>query len=227
MKFKLPHMLIVTTSLLLPFMMPLQAEQIVTPAPATESASQTLELKVRGMLAAHRDMNFDNLVVKAHNGSILLMGQAHSLSQKKLATHYAESVEGVTTVTNNLTVAPPKVQKAAALVEPLSDADITAKVQQVLQYHRAHYAKIAQVETRNGVVLFSCKSMKPKDRDLVGMLVADTVGVKYMIDADDGVTAYCADPARVQPMANEQLASTLGGNLIAQTGISGSDSGSR
>ncbi len=216
MKFKLPQILLVTTSLLMPCVSPLHAADSVSiTAPAT-APDAVLEFNVRGMLAAHRNMDFQNLVVKVQHGSVLLMGQARNVNQKKLATQYIKAVEGVTAVINDLIVISASEHQPAGQIVPMTDADITARVKQVLLYHRASYAETTNIETRNGVVHFSSKILKPEDRDLVGMLVADTVGVKYMIDADDGITAYCADPSRMQHMQAEQLALSLdGGCAIA------------
>lgn len=181
--------------------------QITNDTPATIPCVATAA-SVRGMLAIHRDMEFRSLEVKIQAGTAVLQGQACSRRQRNLITQYVMCVGGVDTVQNDMTVgegadAQPGIQK-----ECVDDASITAQVKMVLKCRRSSIPQALHFTTRCGVVHFSGNRMTASEKDQIGMLVSGINGVKYMINSDDGLVAYCTDPSRMKTSTVAQTAMT-------------------
>ncbi len=175
------------------------------------SADRDLEAKILGMLAAHRDMAFTNLGIKIQHDSIVLNGQVISQRQKDLISRYVSSIEGIAKVVNDMTVVETIAGTETTEGEHTDDRAILALVNRVLQYHCAKYAQTSKINVSSGVVKFSSQTMTLQEKEETGILVSGIKGVKYMIDVDNGDTAYCyaKDPALTQPKFLQQIALTL------------------
>lgn len=143
-----------------------------------------LVTKVRSTLMFHRNLNATAIKVAAHDGTVTLTeGQAISAAQKNLATEYAEDVEGVRNVVNEMSVlTPPMRSDESTTSEPMDDASITALVKMTLLYHRSTSALDAAVETKEGVVTLGGKAGGEAEKDRATKLVSDVHGVKTVVN---------------------------------------------
>jgi osmotically-inducible protein OsmY len=143
-----------------------------------------LVTKVRSTLMFHRNLNATAIKITAQDGTVTLTGgQAISADQKDLATEYAEDVEGVRNVVNEMSVlTPPMRSDESTTSEPMDDASITALVKMTLLYHRSTSALDAAVETKEGVVTLGGKTGGEAERDRATRLVSDVHGVKTVVN---------------------------------------------
>ncbi len=143
-----------------------------------------LVTKVRSTLMFHRNLNATAIKVSADNGTVTLRGgQAISAAQKNMATEYAQDVEGVQKVINEMTVVTPPMRSDESMTsEPLDDASITALVKMTLLYHRSTSALDAVVTTQEGVVQLAGKVGGEAEKEQATKLVSDVHGVKTVIN---------------------------------------------
>jgi osmotically-inducible protein OsmY len=143
-----------------------------------------LVTKVKSTYMFHRNLNATEIEVFAKNGAITLRGgQAISPEQKNLATEYAEDVEGVETVKNEMTVLTPGMRSEESMHrEPMDDASITALVKVTLLYHRSTSVLEAVVETKDGVVALGGKAGSNAEKERATKLASDVFDVKTVIN---------------------------------------------
>jgi hyperosmotically inducible periplasmic protein len=134
-------------------------------------------MKVKTVLALHKNVRATTTEVHTQNGVVTLTGEAHSEAQKQLTGEYALDVEGVTEVRNELTVA-----KAAprTVGEKVDDASITAQVKTSLLFHKSTHTLATKVVTRNGVVTLRGEARNGAEKRLVTRLAEDIDGVKLV-----------------------------------------------
>jgi len=158
-------------------------------APA-ENSDAWLITKVKSTLLFHRNVSATGTEVFAKNGNITLKGEATSKAQKDLTTEYAEDVQGVKKVNNEMTVVAAAVKPAGttigkkmdSMIESIDDSSITALVKTTLLYHRSTSALDTTVETKDGVVTLGGKAGNAAEKDLAAKLVSDVHGVKKVIN---------------------------------------------
>ncbi len=142
--------------------------------------------KVKSTLLFHRNVNAIGTEVLVKKGAVTLRGKSDSEAQKDLTTEYAKDVEGVKTVTNEMTVLPATEKPAEVTMgeridtigESIDDASITALVKTTLLYHRSTSALNTTVETNEGVVTLGGKAKNAAEKDLATKLISDVHGVK-------------------------------------------------
>ncbi len=158
-------------------------------APA-ERSDAWLITKVKTTLLFHKNVNGSTTEVTGQNGTITLRGQASSAAQKDLTTEYAQDVEGVKNVINEMTVAngAGKIKsntmsgKMDAMGNAIDDASITAMVKTTLLYHRSTGGLKTTVHTKDGVVTLTGKAKNSSEKDLAGKFASDVHGVKKVIN---------------------------------------------
>ncbi|WP_257304839.1 BON domain-containing protein [Geothrix campi] len=145
----------------------------------SEHSDGWMTMKVKGVLAFHRNVSATATEVKTENGVVTLTGKADSEAQKQLTGEYAKDVEGVTEVRNNLVVT-----KGAhrTLGEKVDDTSITAQVKSALLFHKSTHALATKVVTKNGVVTLHGEAKNAAERDLVSKLAEDINGVKRVVN---------------------------------------------
>jgi len=112
------------------------------------------------------------------DGIVALRGEATREAQKDLTTEYAEDVEGVKDVKNEMTVAKTLVKPAKTVGEKVDDASITAQVKATLLSHRSTIALNTTVKTKDGVVTLGGKAKNAAEKDLATKFANDVKGVK-------------------------------------------------
>lgn len=143
-----------------------------------------LVTKVKSTLMFHRHLNATEIEVTAQAGTVTLRrGQAIGLEEKNLATEYAEDVEGVQRVINEMTVLTPGTGSAEPATRPaMDDASITALVRVTLQYHRSTSAIEAVVETKEGQVELRGRAGSEAEKDRATKLASDVHDVKAVVN---------------------------------------------
>jgi len=152
--------------------------QLATKAEAAaENADIWIGRKVNLTLLFHRNVNAGKTVIEVKNGIVTLKGEASSTAQKELTTEYANDIEGVKTVNNEMTVAktPEPTERTAA--EKVDDASITAQVKTALSNHRSTSSVKTKVETREGEVTLTGIAKNAAEKALVSKLVDNIQGV--------------------------------------------------
>ena len=144
---------------------------------AADNKDMWIDRKVNLALLFHRNVNAGKTSVAVKDGVVTLTGEASSVAQKELTTEYAQDIDGVKSVNNQMTVAatPEKVERTAG--EKMDDASITAQVKTALLTHRSTSSISTKVETRDGEVLLTGIAKNAAEKALVSKLVADIQGV--------------------------------------------------
>jgi hypothetical protein len=148
-----------------------------------EHSDTWLYLKVKSALAMHRSLSVFSTQVVMKNGVVTLKGEASSQAQKDLATEYAQDVEGIKGVNNEMTVATVPAKPSQTILEMIDDASITAQVRVALLSHRSTSSLTTKVTTRAGVVTVSGEAANLAERELVTKLVTDINGVKSVVNS--------------------------------------------
>ncbi len=165
----------------------------------TANSDAWIQEKVEITLAVHRSVNDSKIDVSAKDGVITLKGVTSNQAKKELATAYAEDVDGVKSVKNEMVVngswkatyidakdyvgdavddtsrtAKNAINYAAYTVD---DSSITAQVKYALLSHRSTSALKTKVKTFKGVVTLSGTAKNEAEKTLATLLANDINGV--------------------------------------------------
>jgi len=143
----------------------------------SENSDAWMTMKVKGVLAFHKNVSASDTEVTTEKGVVTLTGKADSESQKQLTTEYAKDVEGVLEVRNNTVVAK---RAHRSLGTKVDDSSITAQIKTSLLFHKSTHTLATKVVTKNGAVTLSGEAKNGAERDLVTKLVEDIEGVKHV-----------------------------------------------
>jgi hyperosmotically inducible periplasmic protein len=94
-----------------------------------------------------------------------------------LTTEYAQDVDNVKSVDNEMTVAATAPKATETIGEKIDDASITAQVKSTLMNHRSTGAMKTKVSTTDGVVTLTGVAKNDAEKALVTKLVTDIDGV--------------------------------------------------
>ena len=147
-----------------------------------EHSDAWLGVKVKSALLFHHNVRATKTDVNVTDGNVILSGEASSIAQKELATEYANDVEGVKSVKNEMTVARTPAKPAGTIGEKIDDASITAQVKSALMSHRSTSAIKTKVHTTDGVVTISGIAKNAAEKSLVTKLATDIYGVGSVIN---------------------------------------------
>lgn len=146
--------------------------------------------RVKSILWFHQNIDADAIEISARDGTVTLRGAAASAAQMKLICKYAQDVQGVRKVSNEIAVlaATPKADRKPvastpqAAGETIDDASITALVKTTLLYHHSTSSLDITVETKDGVVKLEGKARSWPEKYLITKLVIDVHGVKMVFN---------------------------------------------
>lgn len=141
-----------------------------------------ISMQVKTTLLFHRNVSAAETDVYVKDGIVTLRGTANSIAQKELTTEYAQDVDGVKEVRNEMTTAKTAVKPVETLGEKIDDASITAQVKLSLVSHRSTSALKTRVETKDGVVTISGAAKNAAEKSLVTKLVTDINGVTSVVN---------------------------------------------
>ena len=147
---------------------------VVGEQPAENSDAWTT-LKVKSLLAFHKNVSASDTEVTTQGGVVTLTGKAYSEAQKQLTTEYVKDVDGVTGVSNNLVVTKGHHR---TMGDKVDDSSITAQAKATLLFHKSTHSLATRVTTKEGVVYVHGEAKNAAERDLVTKLVEDIHGVK-------------------------------------------------
>lgn len=150
----------------------------VTKPDEAEMSDGWISAKVKAALLFHRSVSAVDTEVYVKEGIVTLKGVADSIAQKDLTTQYAQDVEGVKNVNNQMTVSKEGKEKEETLSEKIDDASITAQVKLALLSHRSTSALRTDVDTKGGEVTLKGEAKNLAEKDLVTKLVSDIDGVE-------------------------------------------------
>jgi hyperosmotically inducible periplasmic protein len=147
-----------------------------------ENSDTWLSMKVKSALLFHRNVSASGTEVQLKDGIVTLKGVAASQAQKDLTTEYAQDVEGVKSVNNEMTVATGSPKTDQTMGEKIDDASITAQVKGSLLSHRSTSALGTKVTTLNGIVTVGGSAKNAAEKALVTKLVTDINGVRSVVN---------------------------------------------
>ena len=143
-----------------------------------ERSDAWITMKVKTVLAFHKNVSSMGTEVNTKGGMVTLTGKADSEAQKQLTGEYAKDVDGVTMVHNELVVSKPAKPAHATLGEKVDDTSITAQIKTTLLFHKSTHALATKVVTRKGVVTLRGEARNGAEKELVTKLAEDIKGVK-------------------------------------------------
>jgi len=155
---------------------------VVKEAVPPEHSDNWLIVKINTILLFHRNVSASDTKIYVDKGVVTLRGKAFSLAQKELTTEYAQDVDGVKSVVNEMKVEKAKVQPEQTAGEKIDDASITAQVKILLVAHRSTSAIKTNVQTTDSVVTVSGFVKNDAEKSLVGKLVGDVKGVTSVVN---------------------------------------------
>jgi len=161
MKRHLPLALIIATSALF----------VTTTSLRASDTDDRIEASARKSHVFKTYLKDDSIKTASKDGVVTLTGTVSESSHKSLAQDTVESLPGVTSVDNKITV------KGESPAEH-SDTWIGLKVKTVLLFHRNVRATKTDVNVTDGVVILSGEASSAAQKELTGEYAKDVEGVK-------------------------------------------------
>jgi hyperosmotically inducible periplasmic protein len=153
---------------------------VVSGTEPAEHSDTWINAKVKSTLLFHRNVSaVTSVYVK--DGVVTLQGVASSQAEKELTTEYAQDVDNVKEVKNNMTIAATPAN-APTMGDKIDDASITAQVKSALLSHRSTSALHTKVSTTDGVVTLSGVAKNDAEKSLVTKITSDINGVVSVIN---------------------------------------------
>ena len=147
-----------------------------------EHSDAWIGMKVKTALLFHRNVRATKTDVNVKDGVVTLTGEASSLAQKELTTEYAQDIDNVKEVKNEMTVVNTPAKTDETIGDKIDDASITAEVKSSLMTHRSTSALKTKIETTDGVVTVGGIAKNAAEKSLVTKLVNDINGVNRVIN---------------------------------------------
>lgn len=141
-----------------------------------KSSDGWLRTKVQTALVFHSNVSATKTEVSVKSGVVTLKGEAASQARKDLTTQYAQQVEGVKSVVNQMKIAKP----TSSMAEKIDDASITAQVKMILLAHRSTGVLRTTVTTKDGIVTLGGIARSEAEIDLATKLAEDIEGVDHV-----------------------------------------------
>jgi hyperosmotically inducible periplasmic protein len=156
-------------------------DQITVNSRNAEHSDGWIAFKIHSALLFKANVSATNTTVTVNDGVVTLTGTADTEAQKELTAQIVKDIEGVKSVTNDLTVGAAGSSNSTdgqRLGAKMDDASITAEVKYELLTHHSTSAIKTKVTTRRGVVMISGEANSDAERDLVTKLAQDVRGVQ-------------------------------------------------
>lgn len=142
-----------------------------------EHSDAWMGVKIRSRLLVKSNVSATSTTVAVVNGVVTLTGTADNAAQKELTAAYAKDIDGVKSVTNDITVVE-KPAKTETVGETIDDASITSQVKFALLSHKSTSALKTKVTTTNGVIRVTGDASSDAEKSLVSKLAGDVRGAK-------------------------------------------------
>lgn len=147
-----------------------------------EHSDTWIGMKVKTALLFHSNVRATKTDVNVKDGVVTLTGEASSLAQKELTTEYAQDIDHVKAVKNNMTIASTPAAPGETIGDKIDDVSITAQVKATLLSHHSTSALHTGVTTTDGVVTLSGAAKNEAEKSLVTKLATDIDGVTSVIN---------------------------------------------
>lgn len=154
---------------------------VVSGTEPAEHSDTWINAKVKSTLLFHRNVSATTSVY-VKDGVVTLQGVASSQAEKELTTEYAQDVDNVKEVKNNMTIAATPGNATPTMGDKIDDASITAQVKSALLSHRSTSALHTKVSTTDGVVTLSGAAKNDAEKSLVTKITSDINGVISVIN---------------------------------------------
>ena len=138
-----------------------------------EKSDAWMAVKIRSRLLVKGNVSATNTKVEVKDGNVMLTGTADNIAQKELTAIYAQDIDGVKSVKNDIVVT-----DKPTLGEKIDDASITSQVKYALLTHKATSAVKTKVVTSDGVVLVTGEAASDAEKSLVTKLAQTVRGVR-------------------------------------------------
>ncbi len=145
---------------------------------AAERSDTWISMKVKSALLYRRSVSGLDTEVFVKDGIVTLKGEASNTAQRDLTTQYAQDIDGVKSVNNEMSIAKAPKEDIRTTDEKIDDASITAQIKSTLLLHRSTSTLRTDVETKEGEVTLTGDAKNQAEKDLVSKLVGDINGVK-------------------------------------------------
>jgi osmotically-inducible protein OsmY len=155
--------------------------QVVVTSRYPEHSDAWIAFKVRSELLVKANVSATSTNVDVKDGVVTLTGTVKNRAQKDLTEAYANDIDNVKAVRNDLTITAP-ARDSTTIGEDMDDASITSQVKYSLLSHRSTSALSTKVITEDGVVSISGVADSDAEKSLVSKLAQDTRGVKSVVN---------------------------------------------
>jgi osmotically-inducible protein OsmY len=152
--------------------------QITLDPALKEHSDAWIAWKIRYQLLTHANVSFSATQIDVQKGVVTLKGTAENQAQKELTAEFAKSIEGVTSVKNEILVQVAAADAKKTVAESIDDASITTQVKYALLSHKSTSALKTTVSTSEGVVEITGVAANAAEKSLVGKLAQGIRGVK-------------------------------------------------
>jgi osmotically-inducible protein OsmY len=151
--------------------------EITLKATYPEYSDSWMAFKIRSRLLVKANVSASNTTVAVQDGVVTLTGTVDNLAQKELTAAYAQDIDHVKSVKNDLVV---KAQPATGetVGEKIDDASITTQVKYALLSHKSTSALKTKVITNEGVIVITGEAASDAEKSLVTKLAQDVRGAK-------------------------------------------------
>jgi hyperosmotically inducible protein len=147
-----------------------------------EHSDAWITAKVKTTLLFHRNVSATGTMVYTKDGIVTLQGEASSMAQKELTTEYAQDIDNVKSVNNEMTIAKTAATSDATISDKIDDASITAEVKSSLLSHSSTSALHTTVSTTDGVVTLGGIAKNDAEKSLVTKLATDINRVTSVVN---------------------------------------------
>lgn len=196
---------------------------------AAESSSNVmsdgwLKTKLVTAYTLNRHLSPFEIDTEITNGKAKLTGTVESGVERELAERIAMTVDGITSVDNQLKIEGNVTRKDNAFFNSVEDATTAASVYTRILSNRNISPDGLKVLSRSGVVTMTGNVRTDAERELAELVALDTSGVRKV---DNKISLSNAKPSVVEKAGNAfsdtWITTKVRSNLIFSSGTSGSD----
>jgi osmotically-inducible protein OsmY len=141
-----------------------------------EHSDGWMAVKIRSRLLVKANVSAASTKVAVVDGNVVLTGTAKNSAQRDLTAAYANDIDGVKSVKNDIVVKDEPMGETVG--EKIDDASITSQVKYALLSHKSTSAVKTKVVTTDGVVRVTGEAKSDAEKSLVTKLAQDVRGTK-------------------------------------------------
>lgn len=136
-----------------------------------------MHMMLETKLAQNEHLSTMMINTDVKNGKAYLTGEVKNEAQRELATELTKTVNGITAVQNDLVVKSAEPTMAEQLSQQADDAALTARIKSRLLMSENTSGLAINVDTSDSVVTLQGKVGSDTERELAGLIAANTSGV--------------------------------------------------